>query len=135
MSQFTLKSTGETGIGKEAFSWKAIYNDGTSLFQYDDETLEFHQFKEIDQDKLRVFQMFRSENQAEGDTPVLSIMFEKGMKLIHFYKRYHLDVGGADTKMTLYVCGYEKDNGKVLFVITPLGEVIATEDVANLQVG
>lgn len=134
---YTLKSTGESGIGKEQYSWKAVYEDGTSLFQYDDDSMEFHQFAEIDQSKLHLFQIFNSSNQADGDIPVTTIIFNPAcMKLIHFYKRYTMAMlTPEEQKFTMTVIGYETSNGKVFSVITPQGEVIVTDDINNLQVG
>lgn len=128
---YTLKTTGESGIGREQYGWKAIYSDGSSLSQYDDETQEFHQFSEIDQSKLHIFQMVNDD-----DIPHASLIFNpEVMKLIHFYKRYNMNFMSSDVqKFTLYVFGYETANGKVLNVIVPSGEVVTTDDIANLQV-
>lgn len=116
----------------EKWRWTAVFSDGSELRQYDEETGLFHQFKEIDQTRLATFHM------SDGITKLTLIFNPETMKLIHYYKRYVLDVGGNNTKITLYIFGYEsttKKGVKVLNVITPEGEVITTDTVENLLVG
>lgn len=118
---------------KEEYFWEAYYTDGTVLRQFEDSDKSFHQFKEIDQSKLSAFKMRPSDDtRGVGFTLLFN---PSSMKLIHYYKRYHLDVGGADEKFTLFVFGYENKYGKVLNVITPSGELITTDDITRLKVG
>jgi hypothetical protein len=112
----------------EQWRWTAVFQDGTILEQFDESTGLFHQFKEIDQSKLATFHM------SDGINKYTLLFNPDAMKLIHYYKKYHLDVGGTDTKLTLYVFGYEVKGHKVLNVITPTGEVITTDSVENLNV-
>ena len=79
--------------------WIAQYTDGSLLYQYDDNTNRFHQFKEIDQSKLGCFQMTDGER-------VFTLLFSPGMKLIHFYRNIVLDFGGDEQRLKLYVFGY-----------------------------
>lgn len=128
--KFTRDGVEET-VEPEQYSWKVIYQNGETLKQFADDGV-FHQFKEIVQDGPLVFQMLDEKNRA-----VASLLFvpERMGKLIHYYKRYHLDHGGPnERKITLHVYGYENANGKVLNVITPSGEVITADDLNGLQV-
>lgn len=120
----------EETVNLEPYRWHAIYNDNTELFQFDQDGV-FHQLAEIDQSKLHVFQILNEDNKSH----CAFIFKPNDMKLIYFYKRYHLDVGGPnDRHVTLYVSGYEQSNGKVMNVITPSGEVITVSDLNDLQV-
>lgn len=121
----------EEEVERELYAWKVIYRNGETLSQFADDGV-FHQFKDIVQDEPLIFQMLDLK-----DRIVASLLFvpERMGKLIHFYKRYHLEVGSEnERKVTLYVYGYENDNGKVLNVITPSGEVITADDLNGLQV-
>lgn len=116
----------------QPWRWVATYNDGTELHQFDDKTKEFHQFQEIDQSKLVIFRMV-----SDDPNKYYSMLFNpENMKLIHFYKQYGLNFGTPDfRKVMLYVFGYENENGKHLMVITPHGELVITNDIANVTVG
>src|SRR3972149_5303149 len=70
-------------VPEERWQWLAIYSDNTSLRQFDTDEV-FHQFKEIDQSKLKEFRMFSGSR-------FFSLMFQPGMKLIHFYDYYVLN--------------------------------------------
>ena len=106
-------------VQKEQYCWEAVYNDGTTLKQYDDQG-KFHQFGEIDQGRLVVFKMV-------GDK-TYTLMFEKGMKLIHYYDRYILQVGTkGETRMTAYCFGYERGKEKVVTMIFPNETIITSK--------
>lgn len=108
-------------VEKEKWCWEAVYTDGTILKQFDDDGI-FHQFEEIDQCRLFAFRM-------TDDVITHTMLFEQGMKLIHFYREYRLNVGTQQFKaITLYVFGHEIDGKKQLFVITDKGLIITDDD-------
>lgn len=122
-----IKDGQEIEAIKEIWNWEAIYTDGTELKQFGDDSI-FHQFKEIDQTKLATFKM------VADDKPPFTLLFNpKKMKLIHFYKRFCLNMGTEEEKkFTVYCFGYETKTlgrtNKVNLAIVPSGEVILTED-------
>lgn len=106
-------------IEKEKYTWEAIYNDGTILKQFDDQG-QFHQFKEIDQDRLIAFRMV-------GDT-TYTIPFTKGMKLIHYYDNYTLNAKTPqENKFRVYCFGYEMGHVKLVTMIFPHETIITRE--------
>jgi hypothetical protein len=115
-------------IESEQWKWIAVYNDGTSLSQFDDTDKSFHQFKEIDQTKLASFMM------VCDNRPAVTLLFLPGMKLIHFYRNIHLDMGGADVYVKLYCFGYERNGMKVITVIMPNNSVVIVDDVNQIGV-
>lgn len=123
------KETGDD-VERERWCWEVLYQDGTTLKQFDDADGSFHRFDEIDQGQLHVFKM------VNGDR-VVSLLFEpSSMKLVHFYKRFTLDVGGPNEQsFTWYVFGYEQHGLKKLHVITQDDEVVITDDVGKLALG
>lgn len=121
----------DEAVKLEKYCWKVIYADGSILKQFDDRGV-FHQFKEIDQSKDFIFQMLEDN---DDDKVKGGLIIKSHQKLIHYYKRYGLDFMGQHKKVVLYVYGYETKNGKVLNVITPRGEIVTTDDIANLNVG
>lgn len=112
----------------ERWSWVAHYTDGTILNQFGDDGT-FHQFKEIDQANLVVFQMVSS------DKPAITIHWVPGRKLIHFYRVLKLNVGG-DNEITirLYCFGYETPTSKLIMVIMPTDEIIVLDDLKYLTI-
>lgn len=122
-------------VQPELWQWVAYYNDGTVLRQFDIVGKEgelkgvFHQFKEIDQSKLKAFKMV-----SQQFPQVYAIPFDpKRMKLIHFYRRTGFDVGlPTFREIKVYVFGYESKvlfkNVKHLMMIIPNGEIIMMED-------
>lgn len=137
MQDYTFQRL-ETGqvenVIKERWCWEAHYIDGTFLKQFDDNGI-FHQFREIDQSKLLSFKMVNHES---GN--VFTLIFNpKIMKLIHFYRNIVLNVGTSEEKkIKLYCFGFEKKffgrTQKSLMAIMPSGELIATDNLDNLEV-
>jgi hypothetical protein len=125
MSTFIRDGVSEE-VAEERWKWEATYKDGSTLKQFDAEGL-FHQFKEIDQTKLAFFKMVNGE---KGHV----LIFEKGMKLIHFYINSGVvDSEGMKPFDKVYVYGYEElINGKAkkhFFVIPPDDVVVYTNDL------
>lgn len=112
-------------VEKEAWFWEAVYTDNSVLKQFDDDGF-FHQFQEIEQDKLAVFTMRNDDGKS------FSLVFPKNSKLIHFYRNMMLE--NATVRVRLYVFGYQDVSGKKLFVIMPDGNLVITDDVSNIEV-
>lgn len=109
-----IRDGNEEYVESQEWQWEAHYFDGTVLKQYDDNGF-FHQFKEIDQKKLTLFRMV-SKNLS------YSLVFKKGMKLIHFYENYILNDG--EKRVRVYCFGYEYRGNKVIIKIYPNGGVV-----------
>lgn len=102
----------------ERWGWIAIYKDGTYLKQFDEATGLFHNFAEIEQEKLDVFAMQSMEHPGDP-AKRFEIHVAEGMKIIHFYRRQWLDKGTPDErKICFYLFGYEENvNGKAVKTI------------------
>ena len=127
--KFFQKDTGQwIDAPGETWQWEAYLDDGTILKQFGDDLL-FHQFDEIDQNKLAIFKMVSSTYPQ-----TYSVVFDsQNMKLIHFYRNTVLNAGTTDEiRHRLYYFGYEKKfmgkTEKVLMVITPSNGLILTPD-------
>lgn len=113
---------------EEEWQWEAYYEDGRTLKQFGDDGI-FHQFAEIDQNKLVMFKMV-----SRRHFQTYSLLFsDPAMKLIHFYKNTVLNAGTQfETRTRLSCFGYEKKIGikthKVIMMITPSNGLIVTED-------
>lgn len=132
---YTAKDGSDVEV--EQYVWMAHYNDGERLYQFDNETMQFHNFAEIDQSRLNTFRMYRYDN----DRYFFDLKFDpQTMKLIHFYRNVRLDVGRTDTFIRLYCFGYEKEKDVVIHAIMPSDDgigIITTdkkEFALNLQV-
>jgi len=110
----------------ERWQWIAVYDDETVLKQFDDRG-RFHQFKEIDQDRLSVFTMTNGSR-------VFSIPWNKWYKLIHFYRVTVLRAGMPDeVRLKLYCFGYQDGMNKVLIVIDDNDNVSIVDDLDKLK--
>ncbi len=129
--RFFRKETNQwEGVEPVLWQWEAHYIDGTILKQYGDDGI-FHQVREINQKKMRVFKMVHKDTKQ-----TYTILWHPARKLIHFYRTSVLNNG--QTKLRWYCFGYETSvngvNHKVIFVILHTNEVIATEDVNLIKV-
>lgn len=134
MYKFTNSKGVEQLIKPELWRWEAHYSDNSVLKQFDDNGL-FHQFSEIDQDKLVAFKMYSPSYPQVYVVPFHS----PTMKLIHFYRNFGLNFGTPQFQKVRWYCfGYEsKDTSKKekhLLVILPNGEVVMCEDVNILTI-
>ncbi|OGM76383.1 hypothetical protein A2210_01075 [Candidatus Woesebacteria bacterium RIFOXYA1_FULL_40_18] len=114
----------------EVWQWEATYEDGGVLKQFGDDGV-FHQFAEIDQERLAMFKMVSPEY-----SQTYTLLFsDPAMKLIHFYRNKVLNAGTADEERIRYYCfGYEKRIGtkvhKTIMMITPTNDLVVTEEPA-----
>jgi len=117
-------------VTKEVWCWEAHYQNGQVLKQFGDDGV-FHQFKEIDQDKLAIFKM------VSDGKPIYTLMFDPSkMKLIHYYKKYRLNMGAEnETFITAYCFGYQIKSRieKMTIMILPSGETIVTENTDGVE--
>jgi hypothetical protein len=109
--------------------WRATYNDGTFLEQYGEDGI-FHQFAEIDQSKLQLFQMA-----SVATAQVFTLKFDPiNMKLIHFYRNQILNAGTSDEKRVRIICfGYERLGAKNLMAILPNNELFICDDLNTVD--
>lgn len=113
---------------EEEWQWEAYYEDGQILKQFGTDGI-FHQFSEIDQNKLAIFKMV-SPHHPQVYTLLMS---DPDMKLIHFYRNTVLNAGTeSEKRIRLFCFGYEKKidsrTQKIIMAITPANEVIVTEN-------
>jgi len=96
---------------RERWGWLALYKDGSALKQFDEATGLFHQFAEIDLEKLEVFAM---QNLDEPNNPAkrIEVHMGEGMSPIHFYRNQILNVGTDEEEHVRYYCfGYKQNIG------------------------
>ena len=118
---YQLQSTQEQ-IPKESWSWEAHYNDGTALRQFDDSDMSFHQFREIDRDKLVLWRLTDGTHNIDFD-------MNASIKPIHFYKNSGVAPMGGDIFWSrAYVFGYESETSKNMLIVYPNGVVVETTD-------
>lgn len=116
----------------ERWQWVAIYNDNTSLKQFDETTGFFHQLKEIDQTKLNIFRMLCDDLKMQYDL----VFNPTEMKLIHFYRNSILR--NDKYRLKSYCFGYEKRvkgvSVKTIATILPNDALIFSDNGIDLVV-
>lgn len=108
-------------VEREHWRWVAVYSDGKKLYQFDDRVQMFHQFQEINQEKLVEFRMV-SDAIPDGHRMAFD---PETMKLVHFYRNrrtqqvdYKGEPTGEEKRERHYCYGFEKKlAGKVVKVI------------------
>lgn len=89
--------------------WKAVYNDGTFLSQYNEDGSE-NKYGDIDRLKLVQFQLIAS------DKPLVIVHLDPAKKLI--YRRrvaQHVTGFKAGTKEVVYIVGWQENRRGVSF--------------------
>lgn len=125
---FLFQNKKKEEVKPEIWMWEAFYSDGSSLKQFSDDGV-FHQFKEINQEKLAIFKVYSSHYPHD-----FTLFFEKGMKLIYFYQRYCFNANSSlEKKFTIYCFGYQKKKEKKIFMIMPNGGLVITNDAENVK--
>jgi hypothetical protein len=127
--RFTFKrpEDGETEeVIRERWRWEALYNDGTSLLQFDDETGTFHRFAEIDQSKLDLFRMV-----SDGKPGISFVFYPERMKLIHYYRHTVWEAGENERREKEYVFGWQTRSRKYLLAIRPDDSVLVFDDATK----
>jgi hypothetical protein len=136
MRDYYIYHRPETGqdekVTPERWVWECVFQDGTSLKQFDDSDGSFHQFREIPQDRLSVFRMVNYETGRFFD-----IQWHPSRKLIHFYNNNILE--NDTVRVRLYCFGYETffegASHTVLMVILPDDSLVVTEDIGRINIG
>lgn len=126
---FTEEDGKEVEVPLEEWVWHVVYEDGTELHQYEREADEngkrrFHQFKEIDQTKVKVFEMMNTKD--TGLRYSIDITEHVG-QIFHFYRRSRLNIGRPDeTKVVFYCYGAVIDGVSVYNFILPDNRIVTT---------
>jgi len=126
-----IKDGQEILVNLERWVWQVGYNDGSHLLQFDEKNV-FHQFAEIEQDKIAAFSMISTEGK-----PPITMLFKSGMKLIHFYRNIHYHVGPDPSLyqfIRIYCFGYETATDKVILAILPDDSIAIVQDADEIQV-
>ena len=123
----TGEVTKET-VELERYIWGVIYKDGTVFKQFGDDGI-FHQFREIEQDNVALFSVYRHDDNTKG----VAIPVTDAMQIFHFYRQLMLDDGARRVKV--YVFGWkDKETGATAYnYILPDDRVLtANHDLPDL---
>lgn len=88
---------------------------------------EFHQIGEIDQDRVAIFSLYRSDD----PTKRIDMPMEKGMRIIFLYKM--VKAWYLDEMVRVYCLGFKKGSVKSFMFILPDDRIIfSSDEVVNL---
>lgn len=108
MTYFYTNEKGEREeVERERWMWIAKYVDGTELFQFNDDTGEFHRFQEVDRERCVAIVM-RDIHGRE----IHAVSLDGGQPF-HFYRkrRSQLPDGTFTEVRTIYVFGWKHADG------------------------
>lgn len=88
-------------VNAERWVWGVVYKDNTELHQFGDDGI-FHQFKEIKQDEVKLFSMYRLDDMSKRHDLVKT----DGMQIFHFYVNIG-DLNNPEYKKKIYAFGFK----------------------------
>ena len=108
----------------DKYTWQAIYNDGTSLWECGDDKGIIAKYDQIDRDKITKFNVYETAKLGTQDLkPVISIDIKLGYRLIWRKRRHQRLIGPQVPFMTVYLVGWQATiNGENIQAILYLYE-------------
>ena len=92
----------------DKYTWQAIYNDGTSLWECGDDKGIIAKYDQIDRDKITKFNVYETAKLGTQDLkPVISIDIKLGYRLIWRKRRHQRLIGPQVPFMTVYLVGWQ----------------------------
>lgn len=117
-------------VSLEKWVWGVVYNDKTELHQFRNEDRSFHQFKEIEQEKVAMFVMYKHED----NTKRFDLVCKDKVQYFHFYRNVVLNANSKEeTKKRIYVFGWKTGKKSAYHYIMPDDRIIiADHDIADI---
>lgn len=120
--KFILKENNKQ-VELEKWMWHVVYIDDTELMQFDEEGF-FHQFKEIDQNKVKFFEMINVE---KPEVRYSIDKTEEVSQIFHFYRRARLNIyTDAEIHITIYCFGMKVRGISFYNFILPDGRLVVS---------
>lgn len=106
--KFTNPETGQLEmIDPERWGWGVLYRDDTELHQFDSEG-RFHRFSEIDQERVKLFCLYRLDDMSKR----IDMVIEDGMRFYHKYIGVHANYFPSfQDKVRVYSVGFTSKEG------------------------
>ncbi len=120
----------EEKVELERWAWGVVYEDGTELHQFSEKG-DFFQFGYIDQPRVKMFVMRRTDGAAGR----IDMMVSGERQLFHFYRHLVLQAGTPmEQRVKVYVFGWKERGGASMYhYILPDDRLItANEDIRDL---
>lgn len=115
----------EEEVEPRTWVWGVVYDNDTELKQYEEDGT-FHQFQEIDQDRVRLFVIYK----LDDPTKRFDLVKTEGMKLFCFYLKTKPSY--LPDFVTTTVFGYEKNKQKHFIFILNDDRVVVS-DIENID--
>jgi hypothetical protein len=95
-------------VEMERWCWGVVYNDDTELLQFGADGI-FHQVKEIEQERVKMFVMYKPHSATEVDGNDKRIdMPVKDVQIFQFYRILTLAAGTSEERrVKVYVFGWK----------------------------
>lgn len=116
----------------ERWAWGVLFKDGSEMHQFDAQGI-FHQVGEIDQDKVKLWILYK----VGPENKRIDIALPEGARLIHKYKRYVFNAAelndgdkSKEKRVTVYVFGYKLGDRFHFNYILPDDRIVqSTEEI------
>lgn len=115
----------------ERWAWGVVYKDGREFHQFDKDGV-FHQIKEIEQEHVKLWTLYK----VGPENKRIDIVLPEGAKIIHKYKRYgDFNKDGSQDKageITVYVFGYKTGDRCFYNYILPDDRIVQSSEEEQL---
>lgn len=109
-------------VPQEAWQWGVRYDDETELHQFGNDG-KYHQFTEIEQDRVELFSIYRKDMEKRID-----IVVTEGMQIFHFYREVHAHYfEEAGKTVRVYAFGWKKDGQAAYHFILPDDRMVMSD--------
>lgn len=123
---FTNEKGEPVQVEQEAWIWAVLYKDGSELYQFNDADNTFHQFKEIDWEKVKLFVVI-SKDGERIDMPV-----NEDMQVFYFYRNVKPYYSETFKRVIVFGWKSRSTGAKVYTFLLPDGRKIMS-DVDNID--
>jgi len=125
---------------QDMYTWEAVYNDGTSLWETDAKGLVIGKYGGIDRSRLTEFRVYRTDTHCnhnlEGEQPFLKVEIKPGYRLI-WRKRRHQRIRDKTPFLTIYLVGWqatiEGKNFQAIFYMFPDGSTELSSKKSDVE--
>ncbi|MFA5261426.1 MAG: hypothetical protein WC450_09380 [Candidatus Omnitrophota bacterium] len=134
--KLTTKDGKEEEVVEERWGWGVVYKDGSEARQFGLDGI-FHRFAEINQDEVKMFAMYRTDDQGKR----FDIEVKDGMQIFHFYRNFCFDyLSECRKNYRVYCFGWKdrKTGAMAYFYIMPDDRIVSGNfdlDISNYGIG
>lgn len=137
--QLTINATIQMDNIIDVYTWEAVYNDGTSLWECNSKGQVINKYSDIERKRVTQFRLYKTDERLDNELmktlkPVYTIDIKEGRRLI-WRKRRHQRLLESTPFLTIYIVGWQETidgrNVQSIVYIYPDGRTELSERKSN----